>query len=407
MRDCMDPTDPEACGHIECSNTAECRGKVKSKCVGCCGGPDAPDKGGPVKLPDAAKKAIFQDQGPTCCKGDNAPENPSGGQCDLNDGEPVGVNSGNFLDSREDLTLPGKVSFGITAFYNSENAYLGHLGYGWSSMISVRLFHWADSTWSLRDPYGRREDFQANGTSKSQRFYPDSLKFSGNTARLRVDPNQTWVFDRRDGTLQEVLNDAGRGYVLTYDASTATNTQAHPVTGRVQYPIKGVSDYSVPRGMRSIIAMDYRVLTLSDKIFPTNKLTLVYDTSGQVATATDHSGRVVRFAYDLAGNLFRVLGVDSTYQRYRYQDPRGIHRVTSFDPVSLSGADSLDTAASFKNQWDNIGRVTKQYTGYKMAANQSYTFERNPYSISCPNDGGVILQEIVGVVFAPMCGPPL
>jgi RHS repeat-associated protein len=325
-----------------------------------------------------AQSLVFKDLGPQCCTGGSTDAPPTASKCDLQDGEPVGANSGNFTTSREDLTIPGKMPFGISPSYNSDNPYFGHLGVGWSSILSVHLFHWPDSTWSLRDPYGRREDFQITGYPKSKRFYGDTLRLSGNTASLRVDEKTTWIFDRRDGTLQEVHNDAGFGYQLSYDASTASGTLTHPLTGRLQYPIRGVSDNAIPRGFRTTIAQDFRVKTLSDKLHPERTLTLSYDTSGMVTTATDFSGRSVQYSYDRTGNLIQVMGVDSSLQRYRFTDPHGLHRVTSFDPLPLGVSDTVDTTRVLHNTWDGIGRVALQ-----SSATQTYQFDRNPYSTNC------------------------
>ncbi|MCB9497029.1 MAG: RHS repeat protein [Fibrobacteria bacterium] len=301
----------------------------------------------------------------------------------------MGANSGNLTDYRIDLTIPAKLPFGITPYYNSDNPYFGHLGYGWSSILSVRLFHWPDSTWSLRDPWGRRENFNVSGNHDSTggRFYGDTLRIAGDSVVLRVDEKTTWVFDRADGTLREVHNDAGHGYRLTYDASADPRSQAVAGTSRRKYPIKGISKYAIPRGLRSTIAMDFRVVALEDKANPAHRIQISYDTSGMVSTATDHVGRSVGYSYDQAGNLSQVRHVDSTVQRWRFEDSTDTHRISAFDPLPLGAEDTLDPARMLKNKWDRLGRVV--YQGMSRGdTKQEHSFERNPYSTSCTENSG-------------------
>lgn len=378
-------------------NWDACAERFNNRCVGCCGGPDASDKAGPARMSELAKSLAFQDLGPQCCKDASNPSvDPSGEAgpppptpCDLQDGEPVGANSGNLTDYRIDLTIPAKLPFGITPYYNSDNPYFGHLGYGWSSILSVRLFHWPDSTWSLRDPWGRRENFNDSGKHDSTggRFYGDTLQIAGDSVVLRVDEKSTWVFDRADGTLREVHNDAGHGYRLTYDASAEERSQVVAGSTKRKYPIQGISKYSIPRGMRSTIAMDFRVVALEDKANSAHRIAIQYDTSGMVSTATDHVGRSVGYAYDLAGNLNQVRHVDSTIQRWRFEDSTDAHRISAFDPLPLGAEDTLDPARILKNKWDRLGRVVGQGMS-RGDTKQEHSFERNPYSTSCTENSG-------------------
>lgn len=385
------------CDDYRCSLKEECKARWNNRCVGCCGGPDASDKAGPARMSELAKSKVFQDLGPQCCKdASNKSVDPSGEDgpppptpCDLQDGDPVGANSGNLTDYRIDLTIPAKLPFGIAPYYNSDNPYFGHLGYGWSSILSVRLFHWPDSTWSLRDPWGRRENFDATGKHDSTggRFYGDTLQIAGDSVVLRIDEKSTWVFDRVDGTLREVHNDAGHGYRLVYDASADPRSQSVAGSSRRKYPIKGISKYAIPRGMRSTIAMDFRVVALEDKANSAHRIAISYDTSGMVSTATDHVGRSVGYTYDLAGNLSQVRHVDSTLQRWRFEDSTDTHRISAFDPLPLGAEDTLDPARLLKNKWDRLGRVVSQVMS-QGDTKQEHTFERNPYSTSCTEWNG-------------------
>lgn len=383
---CTDGLDNNSDGSIDCddpscASSPECPGRDKP-CVGCCGGPDATDRGPSPEPSKEVAKLLYGGDGPQCCKenqssGDSTQTStpPAPTPCEKEDGDPIGVNSGFLTDSRVDITLPGRMVAAVIPYFHSDLEYMGHLGFGWSSILGVRLFHWPDSTWSLRDHWGRREDFAANGTNSTKRFYSGNLDLSHpDSVLMRIDRDHIFAFDRTDGVLLRVRDDRGAHVDLQYESANSEGSFPGAGPTRRKYPIKGISTYSVPRGLRSIIAMDYRVTSVVDGDDPSRKLDVTYDTSGQISSITDPAGRVVSYRYDLAGNLEQVTLPDGTLRRYRWNDPSSLHRMTAFDARPIRPSWASDTSMLTRNSWDRIGRVTKQ--SWQGA---DYSFQRAPY----------------------------
>jgi YD repeat-containing protein len=370
------------CKDLACASTPECKGKVKNKCNGCCGGFNGPGKGNPPTPSADLTKLLYGDGSQCACKSNQAKGDsgqtstpPPPTPCEKQDGEPIGVNSGFLTDSRTDIALPGRMVAGIIPYFHSDLEYMGPLGFGWSSVLSVRLSHWPDSTWSLRDQWGQREDFSSTGTNTSQRFYAGNLDLSSpDSVRIRIDRDHIFAFDRTDGVLLRIRDDRGAQVNFQYETANLTGSQPGKGASRRQYPIKGVSTYAVPRGLRGTIALDYRVTAILDGDNSARMLSVTYDTTGHVQSISDPTGKSVSYQYDLLGNLQRVTFPDGTLRRYFWTNPANIHRLMAFDAKIIGPSLASDTTVLTRNTWDAIGRVTSQ-----TWQGATFTFQRAPY----------------------------
>lgn len=374
------------CDDIKCKGKAECKPKFNTQCVGCCGGDDAPSKG-PKPLSPNLQKLLGKDFQPECCKDDQASGDkdqtktpPPPTPCEKQDGEPIGVNSGYFTDSRVDIALPGRMVAAVVPYYHSQSDFMGPLGHGWSSVLSVRLLKLTDSTFTLRDMWGQREDFDREGINKSQRFYSANLILEGDAASIRLDRDHVFVFNQNDGTLRSIKDNRGGSVNLVYETSSGIyGSQAVTGTERRKYGIHGVSRYAIPQGHRATITQDFRVNRIEDGDDATRFLQVNWDTSGMVGSIQDPVGRKVSYQYDRTGNLTQVTFPDGTARRYRWTDTNDIHRMTAFDAKAIRPSLLTDTSILTRNEWDVIGRVTRQeHQGAEWkVARSNYTRNEN------------------------------
>jgi RHS repeat-associated protein len=298
---------------------------------------------------------------------------PAPTPCEAQDGEPVGVNSGYQTDNRVDLTLPAPMVLAVTPYYHSQSEYLGHLGWGWSSILSVRLFNWDDGTWSLRDQFGRREDFNVNGSEKTASFYGGGLSIGADTVSFRASPDQTLLFLRSSGVLARIRDDAGRSITFQYDASNTAGSIAVEGTTLRKYPSRGVSPTAIPEDYRATLAMDFRVTKMLDGTDPSRFLAFEYDTSGAIVRATSTAGATTTYSYDSWGNLLKVVFPDGTLRRYRWSQD-GQHRLLYFDAQPIRASQESNDAILTKNTFDGLGRVVSQ-----VFQGGTYSFVRDPY----------------------------
>jgi len=377
------------CEDIKCKGTPECKPKFNSQCVGCCGGDDAPDKGA-KPLSSAIAKLLGRDFQSECCKDNQASGDstqtstpPPPTPCEKEDGEPVGVNSGYFTDSRVDISLPGRMLAAVVPYYHSQADFMGPLGHGWSSVLSVRLLKWADGSYSLRDMWGRREDFSSTGTNTSKRFYSEDLQMGPDTISIRLDRDHIFQFSSSDGALLAVRDDRGAAIRFGYETDPSiAGSQAVPNSVRYKYGIHGVSRYATPRGYRATVTQDMRVNTITDGDDATRKLTVTWDTSGMVGSITDPVGRKVSYQYDGKGNLTQVTFPDGTARRYRWTDTNDIHRLTAFDARAIRPSLLADTNILTRNEWDVLGRVTRQ-----LHQGAEWKIERSSYNHGTSDNG--------------------
>lgn len=342
---CHNGKDDDQDGLIDCNDVADCKGVPDCKpdnCIGCCSSPESSGGTG-----NPQKEELIWGNGNSACQCSKESKKP----CEPTDGEPVEVNSGRLTDAREDLVVPGRVPVAVAPFYRSNSDYLGVHGYGYSSILTARLIHWDDSSWSLRDERGDREDFDATGKNLNHKIAMSDLILSGDSAYWEPVSGRVYAFTRKDGVLGTIWDRKGGGLRFTFADSAGS---------LYRLPIKGISYSAWPPKFRGVIAMDYRVNRLADLDNTSRFIDFTYDTTGLLVSATDFSGRKVDYTYDLAGNQTKATFPDATARRFFYQDTAKFHRLTAFDAKPIRASMALDTTILTRNDFDGKNRVASQ-----------------------------------------------
>jgi RHS repeat-associated protein len=342
---CHNGKDDDHDGLTDCQDLANCKGVPDCRpdiSIGPCGAPKSPIGGG-----YQSKEELIWNKGNSACQCSKETKKP----CEPTDGEPVEVNSGRLTDAREDLMIPGRFPVAVAPFYRSNSDYLGVHGYGYSSILTARLIRWDDSSWSLRDERGDREDFDATGKNLNHKIAMGNLLLSGDSAYWEPMSGRVYAFTRKEGVLGTIRDRKGGGVRFTYADSAGVP---------YRLPIKGISYSAWPPKFRGVIAMDFRVNRLADLDNTSRFIDFSYDTTGLLVSATDFSGRKVDYTYDLAGNQTKVTFPDGTARRFFYQDTAKFHRLTAFDAKPIRGSMASDTAILTRNEFDGKNRVASQ-----------------------------------------------
>jgi YD repeat-containing protein len=267
------------------------------------------------------------------------PESPGAGRVDppyqASAGDPVNTLLGNFWYDRTDLRIPAEgPALRFTRSYSSlmrpvepragDRDISWPLGPGWTHSYHMRLTR--DPTQSPDDlvlwlPVAATRQYRPNGDGT----YATP---QGETASLVKHPNATftvshpdglrWDFGT-DGRLSGIVDAAGRRNVLHYNAQGRLETVSDPAR-------------------RGVLRFAYDG--------PTGLL--------QSVTDWDDPPRVVRFGYDAAGRLVRVIDREGGYTQYAYDDSAAdrTHLLTTL-------TDALNHVA-LTVAYDAQGRVVRQ-----------------------------------------------
>ena len=202
-------------------------------------------------------------------------------------GDPVNLDTGNFIYDKEDLVIEGVEKFSFARFYNSVDRRIGPLGKGWTHNYDIRLETGLDTvTVVLND--GREEIF-SRGTG-------DCIPLSGSTADLSYK-NERYEYKRLDGGT----------YYFDVTGRLIRIEDANGVGCSLEY-----SDMCLTRIIRD--SGEYYQLSYADET--DNRLTTVKDHTGRSAeyiyedgllTAVRIGDRENRYGYDVAGNLSDII----------------------------------------------------------------------------------------------------
>ena len=221
-------------------------------------------------------------------------------------GDPVNLDSGNFIYETTDLSIEGPEPFEFRRSYNSLGDETGVFGKGWTHNFEIRLevgiddavLYWCD---------GRSILFSIDKGEFS--------RISGGTAVLERD-GENYVYQTeegsyyldRSGRFVRFENESGVGYSLVY---------SHNYLSRIE---KDSGEY---------IRLTYE------------------ESTGKPVTAEDHSGRKVTYSYK-GRDLTEASSFDQT-TRYEYDSQGRITGVINPEGVRI-----------VKNEYDAQNRVTAQ-----------------------------------------------
>lgn len=144
------------------------------------------------------------------------------GEASQSGGDPVSVISGQQFISRKDLVLDaGTWNLDFEPYFTSKyEAHTVH-GFGWNSILTMRMFHSGTKDFVVRDAHGGSDEFLSLNTTVT---YPDTLRLKGG-ARLNTEfvavsatgpylyrTGKVYHYFNKDGALDSVTD--GNGLIV-------------------------------------------------------------------------------------------------------------------------------------------------------------------------------------------------
>jgi len=328
-------------------------------------------------------------------------------------GEPVAVISGQQLVDRKDISLDaGTWSLSLAPHFSSKyQAHTVH-GFGWNSILTMRLFRKETGGYTVRDAHGETDDFSGVGTASYPATIPirdgsrsatDLIVMSAN-GPFEYRTGERHYFFGTDGALDSITDGNGFGFRFLYDSIAGA---------KALQPIKGISTTAQPSTFRAVVTRDYRVHEIQNLRASNYALSFQYDTAGYLDSLWDHTGRGIRYHYDhdstlQIGRLVRVDGLDGAVL-YAYEDGAFPRHLTKWNtnPIATNANQTLELSQSlvtvYQNTWSTDGRVETQSAGarsftwtvLKNEAKSSTTADR-----SC-NERKTVVQQTIKTVGKP------
>ena len=260
-------------------------------------------------------------------------------------GDPVNLNTGNFLYEKEDLVVPGATRMSFHVFYNSMDGYRGTLGKGWRHNYEIQVREEGGTSAILHLGDGRRIMFRR---SLGDVYTP----VSGGTGLLRKEPEgyryaaggSVYVFGR-DGLVRSVTDRSGN-----------TDTFVYNQQGQLEEA----------RGANGGVLHYY------------------HNREGNLYRVCDHTGREVRLSYSY-GLLRKFRTSMGHVYAYGYNENSRLESVTT--PRGIEGV---------KNSYDSADRVVRQVMpdggvmdfSYDDEGMRTYTRDADGRVVSYESDDG-------------------
>ena len=233
--------------------------------------------------------------------------------------DPVDVHLGDFVLTRQDVFLPGRlVSVDITFTYRSRSAYNGSFGYGWDMSYNRRVRKLSNGNLLVLRGNNRKDEFTftAPSTYTPPSGVYDTLVQNANGTYLLTSKHGDKEFYDLNGNLTRMEDRNGNAITFTYDPAGLL-------------PITGKSDYFVNQ-TTGVIAREYQLTRITDTAG--RAITFTYNADGRLSTIA-YQGRTLRYDYDTTGtgDLLSVTDPLGNVTRYTYSkhnltaitDPKG------------------------------------------------------------------------------------
>jgi RHS repeat-associated protein len=240
--------------------------------------------------------------------------------------EPVNTATGDYFNSSTDLSVPGKgLSFVFARSYNSQDAYSGPMGAGWTHWYNIYLTVDGSGNAGIKQADGHTDYYApaAGGayTAQTVGLFNTLVKNSDGSFTLTFKNQTTFNFSSA-GALLTIVDRNGNTQTLTYNGSGSLASVTDP-SGRV--------------------------------------FNFAYDGSGRVISLTDPAGRVLQYTYDTSGNLASFQDALGNKTQYTYDashhmtsatDPRGnVYMQNVYDSANPSRVIQQTNARGFQTSF--------------------------------------------------------
>ncbi|MGN0475372.1 MAG: DUF6531 domain-containing protein [Acutalibacteraceae bacterium] len=280
-------------------------------------------------------------------KGDELPQFVSwllgNGVTDINELglEPINFNTGNFVYSTTDVTLPDyNTDFTIERTYNALAAKIkGAIGYGWTFNYDISLRRTTGGAFIFSMGDGRTIWFEYNGSdfvASADKNYTFA-KASGGYTVTDDQTKKVYKFDYY-GYLKSITDVSGNVTTFTYGSDNNLKS------------IKTAAGYTID--VKCDAKDRITQLTLPDG----NTITYTYDDNGNLSSVTDQENRITKYTYDSSHRILTVVDpegktvVNNTYD----SEGRVVKQLDANKNVSTLKYESGKTTVT-----DNNGNVTQ------------------------------------------------
>ena len=299
--------------------------------------------------------------------------------------EPVNTATGSYYTSHADLKVQGRgVAFSLVRFYNSNDAYSGPLGVGWTH--SYNLFLTVDGQTgvvAIKQGDGSRIYFAPAGTTTY------SAVTVGLSDRLAKNPDGTFTLTRKnqlrlvfspDGKLMKTVDRNGNTQSLTYNSAGYLTVVAD----------------SSGRSFAFTNDANGHLLTVSDPIGRLIRYSYSYDASGNLATFQDALGGTTQYSYDSGHRLVSatdsrgVVYVENTYDAQGrvvlQKNGRGLSTTLAYNTPGANMTSITDALGNTtKHVYDSNLRLVQNVNPNGGTTTFGYDANNNKASIINPN----------------------
>ncbi len=291
-------------------------------------------------------------------------------------GDPVNTSTGSHVQQFTDLNIPGVAGFDLVLqrTYNSLDEREGVFGFGWSSMLDMKLRLANDGSIDVRYPDGHGAYFiaQSDAYVPAQDGVFDTLTYGSSGFELTTPDQTTYLFDdlgypmgirdRHDNTITMETNEAG--YV----------TRIVDTAGR-EFTLSYTGNY---------------IASISDPLGRT--LNYQYDGNGNLVTVTDANGGSYQFEYtdhlmtnltDPEGILYLQNIYDGEDRVIEQIDAGGSHSYFNYDTEGQTlFTDNLGHQTRYN--YDDLFRLTTREDALGQV--EQYTYAGDSYNVASYTD---------------------
>ena len=295
--------------------------------------------------------------------GPEAPK-PAGGSPQQNPttgGEPVLLNTGEYVLSTQDISIQGrKLSLIIERNYRNQSEYHSRFGCGWDMYYNIKVRKLHDlSTLIVLDGQNRKLDYTLD--SNSDPNTPVYISPAGRYDYIQENVDGTCTMFKKHGTKLD--------FDINGNLTTLTDRNGNSITFEYDpaglLPLNGYSDYFVGQTY-GLIALEFKLTVITDDLG--REINLSYNSDGRVSAITDFAGRTWVYTYDPSTSDLLSVTAPATSQY-----PLGLTTTYSYDNHNLISVTDPKGQTYLVNHYDADDKVDWQTYG-----DGNYTFAYDP-----------------------------